>query len=74
MLCADDGDEGEWQQTKAVHPGKSIVHNIGFGLCARIAHKQIHTRKEKQIESDRDSERTPDEERGSDKERDIMPL
>lgn len=29
MLCVDDGDEGELQQTKAIHPWKSIVHNIG---------------------------------------------
>ena len=45
MLRVNDRGEGEQQQTKAIHPGKSIVHNIGFRLCsANCTHADTHAR------------------------------
>lgn len=46
MLYVNDREEGGEQQTKAIHPGKSIVHNIGFRLCSTnctLADTHIHT-------------------------------
>lgn len=57
MLCVDDGDEGELQQTKAIHPWKSIVHNIGARLCGTNC-----TPADTQRQSNRDREREKDRE------------